>query len=190
MIILNGDQEISPGGTVEYFIAPPVDQLLTLTRTTPLTQELDYTRHGPFDSESHEDALDKLTMAIQDRDRNTALKSKSITIESPNASEDITIFFTTVGLILTELVAVLTEFIPGSPSLDWSLRFGPDRDAAGTEVVIGGSTTTDINTGDIITIMDNPSIPADSFIWLVTTGVTAGLIRTAHITLRYTEVLP
>jgi len=190
MIVLNGDQEISPGGTIEYFIAPPVDQVITLTRTTPLTQETDYTRHGPFDSEAHEFALDKLTMAIQDRDRNTALKSKSITVETPNASEDITIFYTTVGLTLTELVAVLTEFVPGSPSLDWSIRFGPDRNAAGTEVIIGGTTTIDVDTGDIITVMDNPSIPADSFVWLVTTAVTAGLIRTAHITLRYTEVLP
>lgn len=68
-ILLNGDQELSPGGSVEYFVAPPVDQEAILTRNVPLTQLMDYTRHGPFDSDSHEAALDKLTMAIQDVNR-------------------------------------------------------------------------------------------------------------------------
>jgi len=64
--ILNPDQDIAPGGSVEYLVAPPLAQALTVTRDTPNTQELNYTRYDPFDSESHEDALDRLTMQIQD----------------------------------------------------------------------------------------------------------------------------
>jgi hypothetical protein len=65
-ILLNANQDDSPGGTVNYTVAPPNGQPIVIERHTPLTQLLNYTRYGPFDSESHEDALDKLTMAIQD----------------------------------------------------------------------------------------------------------------------------
>lgn len=64
--VLNADQDNNPGGTVEYTVAPPLAQNIVLIRDTANTQELDYTRYDPFDSESHEDALDKLTMQIQD----------------------------------------------------------------------------------------------------------------------------
>jgi len=64
--LLNGDQDANPGGSAEYIVPPPLAQELTITRMTALTQELDYQRYDPFDSESHENALDKLTMEIQD----------------------------------------------------------------------------------------------------------------------------
>jgi len=186
-ILLNGDQEGSPGGSIEYTVAPPLDQQITIIRNVPLTQLMNYTRHGPFDSESHETALDKVTMAIQDRDRNTAQKSKSVTIESPDSSEDVTLFFTPVALTISEIRAVLRGVT--NPSVSWTLRYDPDRDAVGTEVITGGNTTTDTNTGDDITVIDEPSIPADSFIWLETTAQ-SGTVNTVHITIRYTEELP
>ena len=65
-ITLNADQDSAPGGTVEYSVAPPNLQLIRITRITPQDQDLDYTRYDAFDSESHEDALDKLTMQVQD----------------------------------------------------------------------------------------------------------------------------
>ena len=64
--VLNADQDANPGGSADYLVAPPLLQELTITRDTFNTQELDYTRYDPFDSESHEGALDKLTMQIQD----------------------------------------------------------------------------------------------------------------------------
>jgi len=186
-ITLNGDQELNPGGSVDYTVAPPLDQQIILTRNVPLTQLQDYTRHGPFDSESHEGALDKLTMAIQDRDKNTAQKSKSVTLENPDSVEDVTLFFTPVALEVSEIRAVLRG--ASLPSVTWTLRYGPDRDAAGTEIITSGTVTTNITTGDDITVMDNPSVPADSFIWLETTAQ-SGTVNTIHITIRYTEVLP
>lgn len=65
-ITLNADQDSAPGGSVEYSVAPPNLQLIRITRITPQDQDLDYTRYDAFDSESHEDALDKLTMQVQD----------------------------------------------------------------------------------------------------------------------------
>jgi hypothetical protein len=63
---LNSNQDTTPGGSIDYSVAPPIGQLVGITRGTPKDQDLDYTRYDAFDSESHEDALDKLTMLIQD----------------------------------------------------------------------------------------------------------------------------
>lgn len=65
-VTLNADQDTTPGGTVDYTVAPPNLQAIRIQRDTPQAQNLDYTRYDPFDSESHEDALDKLTMEVQD----------------------------------------------------------------------------------------------------------------------------
>jgi len=65
-ITLNVDQDLNPGGVVSYNIAPPNLQSIRILRITPNNQELNYTRYDPFDSESHESALDRLTMQIQD----------------------------------------------------------------------------------------------------------------------------
>ena len=65
-ILLNADQDTTPGGSVVFTVAPPLNQLIRVTRIVPQDQDLDYTRFDAFDSESHEDALDKLTMEVQD----------------------------------------------------------------------------------------------------------------------------
>ena len=65
-INVNIDQDNNPGGTVEYNVAPPNGTDLIISRQSPVTQVLDYTRYDPFDSTSHENALDKLTMIIQE----------------------------------------------------------------------------------------------------------------------------
>jgi hypothetical protein len=187
VITLNGDQDTTPGGTIDYSIAPPIGQQITISRNVPKTQLLNYTRFDPFDSESHEDALDKLTMMLQDNNRVTAEKSKSITVESPSAAEDITVFYTPVELRISSISSVLRG--SGAPSVDWTLRYDSDRDAVGTEVITGGSVTASETTGDDITVFDNNIVPADSFIWLETTGL-SGSVEMLHITIRFTEVLP
>ena len=65
-VVLNVDQDLNPGGTVEYLVAPPNLQDIHIERVTPITQETDYERHDPFDSLTNEDNLDKLTSIIQD----------------------------------------------------------------------------------------------------------------------------
>ena len=71
-VTLNADQDAAPGGTVDYSVAPPDLQAIRIQRVTPQAQDLDYTRYDPFDSESHEDALDKLTMEVQDLEQVSA----------------------------------------------------------------------------------------------------------------------
>jgi hypothetical protein len=65
-INLNIDQDANPGGSIEYSVAPPSGQDITILRITPVTQETNYGRYDPFDSETNEDNLDKIVSMIQD----------------------------------------------------------------------------------------------------------------------------
>lgn len=53
------------GGTVNMLVAPASGETLTILRDVPETQETDYQANDPFPAESHERALDKLTMIAQ-----------------------------------------------------------------------------------------------------------------------------
>jgi hypothetical protein len=64
----NVDQEASPGGVVDFAVAPGDSVLVTLERIVPNTQETDYTEYDPFPAETHETALDMATMRDQQLD--------------------------------------------------------------------------------------------------------------------------
>lgn len=53
------------GGSVTMVTAPATGESLTLTRGQTFDQQTDYTEGDPFPAETHENALDKLTMSIQ-----------------------------------------------------------------------------------------------------------------------------
>ena len=114
----------------------------------------------------------------------TNSETKSIAIESPSASEDITFFFTPVAITVTEMRAVLVGGT--TPSLTWTVRHATDRTAAGNEVVTGGTTTTSATTGSDVTVFNDATIPADSFVWVETTAHTGGA-KAMAITVAYDE---
>lgn len=53
------------GGTVTFSPVKAAGTTIVISRNVPLTQEADYVDNDPFPAESHEDALDKLTMISQ-----------------------------------------------------------------------------------------------------------------------------
>lgn len=53
------------GGSITATTEPSVGFTLTILRSVPVTQETDYVPNDPFPAESHERALDKLTMIAQ-----------------------------------------------------------------------------------------------------------------------------
>lgn len=55
----------NPNTTVTFVTAPPSGSTITFLRSVPSTQETDYVPNDPFPAESHERALDKLTMLVQ-----------------------------------------------------------------------------------------------------------------------------
>ena len=63
----NPDQDVAAGGTVDYTIPPPAG-ILTLLRDVPILQDVDYTPYDAFPAETHEGALDELTMICQQID--------------------------------------------------------------------------------------------------------------------------
>jgi hypothetical protein len=72
------------GGSVTMLVAPPVGTTLVIQREVPATQETDYLANDPFPAESHERALDKLTMLVQQNERNIGRSIKIPNTETNN----------------------------------------------------------------------------------------------------------
>ena len=64
-VTLNPDQTVSPGGEIEFAVAPVADETVTLLREVPLEQLIDYNPYDPFPAETHERGLDLRVMADQ-----------------------------------------------------------------------------------------------------------------------------
>lgn len=112
------------------------------------------------------------------------MESKSITVLSPGATEDDSMFFTDVAITVQKMVAVLTG--SSTPSVTWTIRHSTDRSATGNEVVTSGTTTTSVTTGSVVTTFNDATIPANSFVWLETTAQ-SGTVSSINISLRYTQ---
>ena len=108
--------------------------------------------------------------------------SKSITVENPTGSEDISMFFTNKDITATEMRDVIRG--SATPGVTWTVRHGLGRNAIGTEIVTGGTLATDIISGSDVTSLNNPVIPADSFVWLETTTL-SGTVDELHVSLFY-----
>ena len=56
---------VGTGGTATMTVAPTTDQQISILRNVPQTQLTHYVPNDPFPSASHENALDQLTMEVQ-----------------------------------------------------------------------------------------------------------------------------
>lgn len=56
---------LSAGGTVTFLAAPTSGRVITISRIVPITQLVDYNQSDAFPADTHEQALDKLTMIAQ-----------------------------------------------------------------------------------------------------------------------------
>ena len=65
-VTLNLDQTTLPGGSVEFDVPPSGDlRSVTLLRVLELNQDIDYQPYDAFPAETHERALDLLTLMVQ-----------------------------------------------------------------------------------------------------------------------------
>ena len=82
------------GGSITMVTPPATGETLTIIRSVPFTQGTDYVENDPFPAETHEQALDKLTMLTQQLDElmdRTLTSSVSSTIadgELPSITAD------------------------------------------------------------------------------------------------------
>lgn len=104
---------------------------------------------------------------------------RGITMVSPGASENATLFYTTSALTLSSVWAVLTGT---SPSITFSIASGSSR-ASATTTHVNAQTVTSTTTGTSVTIA-NTSIPANSWVW-ITTSAASGTIGTFHTSLNF-----
>lgn len=105
-------------------------------------------------------------------------------IESPTSTEDFGGIKIPFAVTITKISCVLVG--SASPSVTWTIRQGTDRSAAGTEVVTGGTTTTNTTSGADITSFNDATCPADSILWLETTAK-SGTVTSMHITIYFTR---
>lgn len=65
-VTLNANQESNPGGSVVFAAPLAAGLVVTVQRNTPNTQPMSYTYRSLFPAESHETALDRLTLMVQE----------------------------------------------------------------------------------------------------------------------------
>lgn len=106
---------------------------------------------------------------------------KSLSVVSPEVLDQFTMFFTTKKITISEIISVVEGT---DPSTNFTVKFSPDRSAAGTEVVGDGITCNNTTTGLITTTINNPIIPKDNFIWIVINTV-SGTVDQLHVTLDF-----
>ena len=106
------------------------------------------------------------------------------TISNPGASQDDTIFFTTVAITLDEMEVVLLG--SSTPSVTFNIVHHPDRSNAGNNVFTSDQVVTNETTGDNLTVFVDGTIPADSFVWLETQAQ-SGTVDEFHVTLHWIE---
>ena len=73
---LNTDPDT--GLVVTFTSAPTANATVLLTRDTPITQLVDYTPGDSFNAETHENALDKLTLILQEYDDDLSRAYKAV----------------------------------------------------------------------------------------------------------------
>lgn len=65
-VILNADQEINPGGVMNYLDPPPLDEVsIVILRFIPMDQDIDYSTYDGFPADTHEAGLDNAILMIQ-----------------------------------------------------------------------------------------------------------------------------
>ena len=110
--------------------------------------------------------------------------SKSIIVELPTSTEDLSFFFSDLAITITKIRPILVG--SSTPSVTWTLRHGADRSGSGSEVVTGGTITTEVSTGVDITSFNDPSVVANSHLWFETTAK-SGTVDSISLTIFYTE---
>jgi hypothetical protein len=109
--------------------------------------------------------------------------TKTISVVSPGAAENDTIFYTPTAITITEVRCVLVG--SSTPSVTPNVKYGTDRSAAGTSVTTAPAAVTSVTTGTAVTL-NNTAPAAGSFIWL-TTSAQSGTVTEMSVTVTFTE---
>jgi hypothetical protein len=95
--------------------------------------------------------------------------TKSITVETPAAADNLTLFYTAQNISVSSLDSIVSG---ANTSVSYTVRSGPQRTGNGYELVVGGTTVTDTSSGSHVTSLTNPVITGGNWTWLSVTGIT------------------
>jgi hypothetical protein len=129
-------------------------------------------------SEAVEAAFDTLEAEVDGI--GTPNLTKSVTVESPTDSEDITLFYTDVAITITQITSVVKG---ATPSVTVQIKHDTDRSSAGTQI---NSATITSQSGTEDTSFDDATVPANSWVWLETSAK-SGTVTFLHVSIEYSE---
>ena len=111
------------------------------------------------------------------------LLSKDANITSPTTSEDAVLFYTPIAITITELRVIVKG--TSSPSVTAVFNHHTDRSEGTPNIMIPSNTYNSTTTGEIGALTSDITVPAASFIWMVTTA-TVGTVDEMGVHIRYT----
>lgn len=184
------------GGNVVFGTAPASGNTIFIRRQLPVTQEVDYVPNDPFPAETHEAALDKLTMLVQqtktDTDRailfpqsdlsgsfNNTLPiatARASSVVSFDGNGDLTV--TDISTIATASTIIKQSFTGTGSQVAFTLSSAPSSAGAGVNIYIDGvyqnRTGYTIN-GTTLTFSEAPPLNSDIEIlsFAITTNINA-----------------
>lgn len=109
---------------------------------------------------------------------------RSITIQAPTATEDVTLMKFDRAVTIQKVHAVVKG--SSTPNISFQLKHHTDRTNAGNTVFSSAQSITSTTTGSELTTFSDATVPADSFLWLITTAK-SGTVDELHVTVEYTE---
>lgn len=195
-------------GTVTMTTAPATGETLIISRDMTLTQEVDYVENDKFPAETHETALDKLTMVAQQleeeqsRSLSVPLSVTGVSLELPSpgslkylrwnvaadaienadgtVSSAASVSFTPAGSIAaTDVQAAIVELDTEKEPADATILKDAD---IGVTVQGFDADTLKADTSDNITVGFTTDVPAATFATNFTPDVTASQMQTLPVT--------
>ena len=104
-----------------------------------------------------------------------------LTLSYPLVGDKLPLLHTASGLTIAEVRALVAGT---TPSVSFSIRYGPDFSAVGTAIRVAGMTSSSTSSGDSWSSFDNAVVPAGSWLWIVVEAVN-GTALSLHASLRF-----
>lgn len=114
----------------------------------------------------------------------TVTYEKGLLVESPSASEDLTIWHTPEKVQATEIRGVLQGGSVTSVTVD--VKWDSDRSASGTSLLTAAQAVTGTTTGQALGLTASTTIPANSYVWLESSS--GGGTGTLHLSTKFKRV--
>jgi hypothetical protein len=110
-------------------------------------------------------------------------QTRTLTIESPSSSENISFFYTDKAITITKAAYAVRG---SSPSVTIDVHHHTDRSSGSPNELFGTNVAVTSTTGTTNTTFNDATIPAGSFVWVISSAA-SGTNNELTITLTFTE---